>query len=47
MQSLFSFDGRLNRAKFWLILIVTDIAMVVLLGILTVATGGSMTVGVE
>ena len=47
MQSLFSFTGRLNRAKFWLILIVTDIAMVVLLGILMVATGGSMTMGAD
>ena len=47
MQSLFSFDGRLNRAKFWLILIVTDIAMFVLLGILVAATGGSMTMGAD
>ena len=47
MQSLFSFDGRLNRAKFWLILIVTDIAMFVLLGILMAATGGSMTMGAD
>jgi uncharacterized membrane protein YhaH (DUF805 family) len=47
MQSLFTFNGRLNRAKFWLILIVTDIAMVVLLGILVAATGGSMTMGAD
>ena len=45
MQSLFSFDGRLNRAKFWLILIATDIAVFVLLGILVAVTGGSMTMG--
>jgi uncharacterized membrane protein YhaH (DUF805 family) len=45
MQGLFSFDGRLNRARFWLILIATDIAAAVLLGILTAATGGSMTMG--
>lgn len=47
MQNLFSFDGRLNRAKFWLILIVTDIAMFVLLGILVAVTGGSMTMGAD
>jgi uncharacterized membrane protein YhaH (DUF805 family) len=47
MQGLFSFNGRLNRAKFWLILIVTDIAMFVLLGILVAATGGSMTMGAD
>jgi len=45
MQSLFSFDGRLNRAKFWLILIATDIAVFVLLAILVAVTGGSMTMG--
>ena len=47
MQGLFSFNGRLNRAKFWLILIVTDIAMFVLLGILVAVTGGSMTMGAD
>jgi uncharacterized membrane protein YhaH (DUF805 family) len=47
MQSLFTFNGRLNRAKFWLILIVTDISMFVLLGILVAATGGSMTMGAD
>ena len=45
MQSLFSFDGRLNRAKFWLILIATDIAVFVLLAILVAVIGGSMTMG--
>lgn len=45
MQSLFSFDGRLNRAKFWLILIATDIAVFVLLAVLVAVTGGSMTMG--
>ena len=45
MQSLFSFDGRLNRAKFWLILIATDIAVFVLLAIRVAVTGGSMTMG--
>ena len=45
MQSLFSFYGRLNRAKFWLILIATDIAVFVLLAILVAVTGGSMTMG--
>jgi uncharacterized membrane protein YhaH (DUF805 family) len=45
VQSLFSFDGRLNRAKFWLILIATDIAVFVLLAILVAVTGGSMTMG--
>ena len=45
MQSLFSFDGRLNRAKLWLILIATDIAVFVLLAILVAVTGGSMTMG--
>lgn len=45
MQGLFSFDGRLYRAKFWLIIVVTDIAMFVLLGILTAVTGGSLEMG--
>ncbi len=38
---LFSFDGRINRAKFWLVLIVTDIVAVILYGILGAATGSS------
>lgn len=43
MQSLlFSFRGRVNRAKFWLITIAADIVWVILMGILTAATGGSM-----
>jgi uncharacterized membrane protein YhaH (DUF805 family) len=47
MQGLFTFNGRLNRAKFWLILIAADVAMFVLLGILMAATGGSMTMGAD
>jgi uncharacterized membrane protein YhaH (DUF805 family) len=42
MQSLFSFSGRLNRAKFWLILIATDIVMFVIFGVLAVMGGGSL-----
>lgn len=42
MQSLFSFSGRLNRAKFWLILIATDIVMFVVFAVLVAMGGGSM-----
>ena len=45
MQNLlFSFNGRINRAKFWLVLIATDVVFFVLLGILMAATGMSMDV---
>ena len=48
MQSLlFSFDGRVNRAKFWLVLIATDVVFFVLLGILMAATGMSMDVSAD
>lgn len=39
---LFSFDGRVNRAKFWLVVIATDIVVFVLFGILAAVTGVSM-----
>jgi uncharacterized membrane protein YhaH (DUF805 family) len=39
---LFSFDGRVNRAKFWLVVIATDIVLFVLFGILAAVTGVSM-----
>jgi uncharacterized membrane protein YhaH (DUF805 family) len=42
MQNLFSFSGRLNRAKFWLTLIITDIVLFVIIGVLAVMGGGSM-----
>jgi uncharacterized membrane protein YhaH (DUF805 family) len=42
MQSLFSFSGRLNRAKFWLILIATDIVLFAVFGVLVAMGGGSM-----
>jgi len=42
MQNLFSFSGRLNRAKFWLILIATDLVMFVVFGVLAVMGGSSM-----
>jgi uncharacterized membrane protein YhaH (DUF805 family) len=42
MQNLFSFSGRLNRAKFWLILIATDLAAFVVFAILVAMGGGSM-----
>src|ERR1700749_3951161 len=42
MQTLFSFHGRLNRMKFWLIPIAVDIVVSVVLGILVVMGGGSM-----
>ena len=42
MQTLFSFHGRLNRMKFWLIPIAVDIVLSVVLGILIVMGGGSM-----
>ena len=41
-EMLFSFTGRANRAKFWLILIVTDIVGMILFGILGAVGGGSM-----
>jgi uncharacterized membrane protein YhaH (DUF805 family) len=45
MQNLlFSFSGRVNRAKFWLVLIAADIAFLVLFGILCAVTGMSMDV---
>ncbi len=44
MQSLlFSFQGRVNRAKYWLVGIGAGIVYVILMGILTAVTGGSMT----
>jgi uncharacterized membrane protein YhaH (DUF805 family) len=42
MQNLFSFSGRLNRARFWLIGIASEIVLIVVVGILTVVGGGSM-----
>jgi uncharacterized membrane protein YhaH (DUF805 family) len=42
MQDLFSFSGRFNRAKFWLVVIATDIVMFVVLGILAAMGGGSL-----
>src|SRR5947208_1600215 len=42
MQTLFSFRGRLNRMKFWLIPIAVDIVLSVVLGILVAMGGGSM-----
>ena len=42
MQNLFSFSGRLNRARFWLTLIVTDIVLFVVLGVLVAMGGGSL-----
>lgn len=39
---LFSFTGRANRAKFWLVLIVTDIVGMILFGIIGAIGGGSM-----
>ena len=39
---LFSFSGRANRAKFWLIPIVSDLAGTIVLAILTAIGGGSM-----
>jgi uncharacterized membrane protein YhaH (DUF805 family) len=42
MRNLFSFSGRLNRAKFWLILVVTDIVMFVVFGALVATGGGSL-----
>jgi uncharacterized membrane protein YhaH (DUF805 family) len=42
MQTLFSFHGRLNRMKFWLIPIAVDIVVSVVLGILIVMGGGSL-----
>ena len=42
MQSLFSFGGRINRAKFWFIVIGTDVVIFIVLGILAAMGGGSM-----
>ncbi|SJZ30487.1 Uncharacterized membrane protein YhaH, DUF805 family [Enhydrobacter aerosaccus] len=43
MQSLlFSFDGRVNRATFWLTLISVDIVVVILLGVLGIVGGASV-----
>jgi uncharacterized membrane protein YhaH (DUF805 family) len=42
MQTLFSFHGRLNRMKFWLIPIAVDIVVFVVLAILVAMGGGSM-----
>jgi uncharacterized membrane protein YhaH (DUF805 family) len=42
MQSLFSFQGRINRAKFWLITIGADIVWIVVMGIFMAITGGSV-----
>jgi len=39
---LFSFDGRVNRAKFWLVVLATDIVVFVLFGILAALTGINM-----
>ena len=44
---LFSFDGRVNRAKFWLVVIATDIVLFVLFGILAAVTGVSMDVAAD
>ena len=45
MQNLlFSFNGRINRAKFWLVLIAADVVFLVLCGILFAVTGMSMDV---
>jgi uncharacterized membrane protein YhaH (DUF805 family) len=44
MQNLFSFSGRLNRAKFWLIPIVYDIVLFVVLGVLVAMGGGEIPV---
>jgi len=41
-QMLFSFTGRANRAKFWLIPIATDIVGMILFAILGFVGGGSM-----
>jgi uncharacterized membrane protein YhaH (DUF805 family) len=44
MQSLlFSFNGRINRAKFWLVHIAANIVWIILMGILVAVTGGSLT----
>lgn len=43
MQSLlFSFEGRINRAKFWLVTIAVDVVFLVIVGILMAATGLSI-----
>jgi uncharacterized membrane protein YhaH (DUF805 family) len=43
MQSLlFSFQGRINRAKFWLLTIAADIAWIILMGVLFAVVGGSI-----
>jgi uncharacterized membrane protein YhaH (DUF805 family) len=47
MQNLFSFSGRLNRARFWLIGIASEIVLIVVVGILTVVGGGSMDMAVD
>ena len=44
---LFSFDGRVNRAKFWLVVIATDVVLFVLFGILAAVTGVSMDVAAD
>jgi uncharacterized membrane protein YhaH (DUF805 family) len=39
---LFSFDGRINRAKFWLVALAANVVVLVLFGILMAATGMSI-----
>jgi uncharacterized membrane protein YhaH (DUF805 family) len=43
MQNLlFSFNGRVNRAKFWLTLIAADIVAVIVFGIIGAVTGDAL-----
>jgi uncharacterized membrane protein YhaH (DUF805 family) len=46
-ELLFSFNGRINRAKFWLVVIGTDIAGAIVLAILGGVTGTSLVPDIE